>query len=113
LNHGQSVEPCGEFPAVFALEKAEIELFPDVVREIGDFSVTSSHSSHSKTRKYFMFAQGLIYNARRLSRKYRDQELKSDFQRECSRNGCASARSRGISRRRDQIAPNLARKSGA
>ena len=43
LDLGQGVEPCDEFPARFAFEKAEIELFPDVVREIGDFSIASGH----------------------------------------------------------------------
>ena len=43
LHFRQGVEPGGEVPACFALEKAEVELFPDVVREIGDFTVASRH----------------------------------------------------------------------
>ena len=37
LHFRQGVEPYDEFPASFAFEKTKIELFPDVVREIGDF----------------------------------------------------------------------------
>ena len=44
LDRGEGVEPGGEFPAWFAFEKAEIELLPDVVREVGDFTVASCHS---------------------------------------------------------------------
>ena len=43
LHLRESIKPCGKFPAVFAFEKVEIELFPDIVREIGDFTVASSH----------------------------------------------------------------------
>jgi len=42
LNRGQSVEPCDEFPGSFAFEKTEIELFPDVVREMGDVEAPAS-----------------------------------------------------------------------
>ena len=34
LDFGLGVQPGGEFPACFAFEKAQVELFPDVVREI-------------------------------------------------------------------------------
>ena len=57
MNLGQGVEPCDEFPARFAFEKAEIELFPDVVREIGDFSIASRHSGDFRGLILFMFAQ--------------------------------------------------------
>ena len=44
LHLGLGVEPSDEFPARFAFEKAKIELLPDVIREIGDFTVSRSHS---------------------------------------------------------------------
>ena len=67
MNFGQGVEPCGEFPACFAFEKAEIELFPDVVREIGDFAV-ASHSGNCRMRSVAMFAHCLYTLALVLSR---------------------------------------------
>jgi hypothetical protein len=42
LNRRQSVEPGDEFPPRFAFEKAEIELFPDVFREMSKFEAPAS-----------------------------------------------------------------------